>query len=286
MAIPAHIGANFAPGIFITTPSRPGSATIPEDPNTQLKSQQTSENTESTGAGTGTEVSKEGDSDHTRAQEQEAGDITIDSIASPIDLSPPDLAIAPIAQRQSSEMSDGLASPNTLVSPSPVRPNTPPPKPTSTPVNGLLSEPIPLERPAPVSLLTSLIIKQKSRDDNPFAEEFLRVAGMGETTPVQLKIYLPHSDKPKDPMQVVVKREASVEDVIGYILYQYYHEGRTPHFTDDQSTVVQWNLRIVEDDGEIDDDLPGKLRGICNEYVHHFVQDINSCFTLWSLNTN
>ncbi|KAF9213267.1 hypothetical protein BGZ59_005627 [Podila verticillata] len=256
MAIPAYIGANFAPGIFITTPSRPGSATIPEDPNSQLKSQQTSENTENTGAGTGTEVSKEGDSDQTRAQEQEAGDITIDSIASPIDLSPPDLTIAPIAQRQPSEMSDGLASPNTLVSPSPVRPNTPPPKPISTPVNGLLSEPIPLERPAPVSLLTSLIIKQKSRDDNPFAEEFLRVAGMGETTPVQLKIYLPHSDKPKDPMQVVVKREASVEDVIGYILYQYYHEGRTPHFTDDQSTVVQWNLRIVEDDGEIDDDLP------------------------------
>ncbi|KAI9238172.1 hypothetical protein MVEG_07201 [Podila verticillata NRRL 6337] len=260
MAIPAYIGANFAPGIFITTPSRPGSATIPEDPNSQLKSQQTSENTENTGAGTGTEVSKEGDSDQTRAQEQEAGDITIDSIASPIDLSPPDLTIAPIAQRQPSEMSDGLASPNTLVSPSPVRPNTPPPKPISTPVNGLLSEPIPLERPAPVSLLTSLIIKQKSRDDNPFAEEFLRVAGMGETTPVQLKIYLPHSDKPKDPMQVVVKREASVEDVIGYILYQYYHEGRTPHFTDDQSTVVQWNLRIVEDDGEIDDDLPAVER--------------------------
>ncbi|KAG0336356.1 hypothetical protein BG000_006664 [Podila horticola] len=262
MAIPAHMGANFAPGIFITTPSRPGSATIPDDPNIQQKSQQTSDNTESTesGAGTGTEASREGDGETTRAQDQEVGDITIDSIASPTDLSPPDLTIAPIAQRHPSEMSDGLASPNTLVSPSPIRPNTPPPKPTSTPVNGLLSEPIPLKRPAPVSLLTSLIIKQKSRDDNPFAEEFLRVAGMGETTPVQLKIYLPHSDKPKDPMQVVVKREATVEDVIGYILYQYYHEGRTPHFSDDQSTVVQWNLRIVEDDGEIDDDLPAVER--------------------------
>ena len=80
---------------------------------------------------------------------------------------------------------------------------------------------------------------------------------MGETNPANLKIYLPSSDKPKDPMQVVVKREASIEDVIGYILYQYCHEGRTPLLSDELSSVVRWNLRIGEDDGESDDDLPG-----------------------------
>ncbi|KAG0344736.1 hypothetical protein BG004_004212 [Podila humilis] len=285
MAIPAHIGANFAPGIFITTPSRPGSATIPEGPNAQQR-QQAVDNTESStepgaGVSTGTEIHRGPGTepetagvdmaleDYEAAQElaqlrdhQEPGDLTIDSIASPIDLSPPEFPIAPIAQRQQSvqEVSESAPSPNNLVSPLPIRPNTPPPKPVSIPINGLIAEPIRLQRPAPVSLLTSLIIKQKSRDDNPFAEEFLRVAGMGETSPVQLKIYLPGSDKPKEPMQVVVKREATVEDVIGYILYQYYHEGRMPHFTDEQSTVVQWNLRIVEDDGEIDDDLPAVER--------------------------
>ncbi|KAF9413426.1 hypothetical protein BGZ94_000732, partial [Podila epigama] len=325
MAIPAHIGANFAPGIFITTPSRPGSATIPEDSVAQVKSQQSSESLESTSSETGTgagsvrgsgagsgagsgptsapgsgpnsaPASESGPGPgpgpgfrlRTRARvrlgsrpvidieamdstlesepprqlaDEDVGDVTVDSIASPIDITPPEKIMAPIARRQASmETPETTSSPNTLMSPPPIRPNTPPPKPTATPINGLLSAPIPLKRPTPVSLLTSLILQQKSRDENPFAEEFLRVAGMGETSPVQLKIYLPGSDKPKDPMQVVVKREATVEDVIGYILYQYYHEGRTPLLTDDQSTVVQWNLRIVEDDGEIDDDLPAVER--------------------------
>ncbi|KAG0211172.1 hypothetical protein BGX33_004497 [Mortierella sp. NVP41] len=267
MAIPAHIGGNYAPGIFITTPSRPGSATIPEDTQAQ---QQT------------TTPENEDDDDHTKDQQQqqqqqeqqeqqqqqqpsgepekterdiEVGDITIDSMNSPIDLSPSDSTTAARFDRNSLPLT------HTLMSPAPIRPNTPPPsKIGMSLVDGLLSEPIPLTQPSPVSLLTSLIIQQKSKEDNPFAEEFLRIAGMGETTPVKLKIYLPSSDKPKDPMQVVVKREATVEDVIGYILYQYYNEGRTPLLSDELSTVVQWNLRIVEDDGEIDDDLPAVER--------------------------
>ncbi|KAH7031769.1 stress-activated map kinase interacting protein 1-domain-containing protein [Linnemannia elongata] len=188
-------------------------------------------------------------------REIDIGDITIDSMNSPIDLSPADSTITGRFDRSSIPLT------HTLMSPAPIRPNTPPPSKIGMNfVDGLLSEPIPLTQPSPVSLLTSLIIQQKSKEDNPFAEEFLRIAGMGETTPVKLKIYLPSSDKPKDPMQVVVKREATVEDVIGYILYQYYNEGRTPLLSDELSTVVQWNLRIVEDDGEIDDDLPAVER--------------------------
>ncbi|KAF8925914.1 hypothetical protein BGZ47_002972 [Haplosporangium gracile] len=254
MAIPAHIGGNYAPGIFITTPSRPGSATIPED--TQAQQQTTSEN------------APDQDKDQLQQQQQslqdepekterdiDIGDITIDSMNSPIDLSPADSTTTGRFDRGSIPLT------HTLMSPAPIRPNTPPPSKIGMSfVDGLLSEPIPLTQPSPVSLLTSLIIQQKSKEDNPFAEEFLRIAGMGETTPVKLKIYLPSSDKPKDPMQVVVKREATVEDVIGYILYQYYNEGRTPLLSDELSTVVQWNLRIVEDDGEIDDDLPAVER--------------------------
>ncbi|KAG0277132.1 hypothetical protein BGZ96_003005, partial [Linnemannia gamsii] len=256
MAIPAHIGGNYAPGIFITTPSRPGSATIPED--THAQQQTTSAN----------EPDQNNDQQLQQLQQQlvqeepermerdiDIGDITIDSMNSPIDLSPADSTTTGRFDRGSIPLT------HTLMSPAPMRPNTPPPsKVGMSLVDGLLSEPIPLTQPSPVSLLTSLIIQQKSKEDNPFAEEFLRIAGMGETTPVKLKIYLPSSDKPKDPMQVVVKREATVEDVIGYILYQFYNEGRTPLLSDELSTVVQWNLRIVEDDGEIDDDLPAVER--------------------------
>ncbi len=60
--------------------------------------------------------------------------------------------------------------------------------------------------------------------------------------------------KKKKPMQVVVKRDASVEDVIGYALYQYTDEGRTPPPLEELGA---YSLRIVEDDGDIDDDFPG-----------------------------
>lgn len=252
MAIPAHIGGNYAPGIFITTPSRPGSATIPED--TQAQQQITSENEPDQNKDQLQQQPIQEEPEKTE-REIDIGDITIDSMNSPIDLSPADSTITGRFDRSSIPLT------HTLMSPAPIRPNTPPPSKIGMNfVDGLLSEPIPLTQPSPVSLLTSLIIQQKSKEDNPFAEEFLRIAGMGETTPVKLKIYLPSSDKPKDPMQVVVKREATVEDVIGYILYQYYNEGRTPLLSDELSTVVQWNLRIVEDDGEIDDDLPAVER--------------------------
>lgn len=239
MAIPAHVGGNFAPGIFITTPSRPGSATIPEDAqHAQQKAVKASEMAR--------------DSEQQAEQETESGDVTIDSMGSPIDLSPPESATARHLDN------DLLSAASSFASPLPLVPNAPPPQRAGMPaVDSLVMKPVVL-KPPPVSLLTSLITQQKTKDENPFAEEFLKIAGVGEPNPVQLKIYIPHSDKPKDPMQVFVKREATIEDVIGYILYQYYHEGRTPQLNDDQSTVVQWNLRIVEDDGEIDDDLPGK----------------------------
>ncbi|KAG0276303.1 hypothetical protein BGZ95_007724 [Linnemannia exigua] len=211
MAIPAHIGGNYAPGIFITTPSRPGSATIPED--TQAQQQTTSANDDDDDNDQNTDqqqrLQQQQQSEEPEKSERDIdiGDITIDSMNSPIDLSPADSSAVARLDR------DSIPLTHTLMSPAPIRPNTPPPsKIGMSLVDGLLSEPIPLTQPSPVSLLTSLIIQQKSKEDNPFAEEFLRIAGMGETTPVKLKIYLPSSDKPKDPMQVVVKREASVED--------------------------------------------------------------------------
>ena len=55
-------------------------------------------------------------------------------------------------------------------------------------------------------------------------------------------------------MEVVVKRDASVEDVIGYALYQYIDDGRIPPPLPSSEA---YSLRIVEDDGIIDNDFPG-----------------------------
>jgi len=55
-------------------------------------------------------------------------------------------------------------------------------------------------------------------------------------------------------MTITVRPDATVEDVIGYVLYQYTEEGRQPKAND---SIVTYSLRIVEDDGEIDNDFPG-----------------------------
>jgi hypothetical protein len=61
-------------------------------------------------------------------------------------------------------------------------------------------------------------------------------------------------------LNIAVKKEATVEDVIGYSLLEYVSEERQPQIPEDKCSVVYWNMRIVEDDGSIDDDFPALER--------------------------
>uniref|UniRef100_A0A8C4QUM8 Uncharacterized protein n=1 Tax=Eptatretus burgeri TaxID=7764 RepID=A0A8C4QUM8_EPTBU len=54
-------------------------------------------------------------------------------------------------------------------------------------------------------------------------------------------------------MSVVVVANACVQDVVGLICWQYTNEGRVPKLKEQVDT---YHLRIVEDDGEVDEDLP------------------------------
>ncbi|RUS33356.1 stress-activated map kinase interacting protein 1-domain-containing protein [Jimgerdemannia flammicorona] len=116
----------------------------------------------------------------------------------------------------------------------------------------------------PRSALTALIAEKKSAAENPFAAEFSFHSGKGEPSPMTLCVYTPYATTPKEPMTVVVKRECSVEDVIGYALYQYMDEKREPGLKEELWDINLWVLRIAEDDGEIEEDLPVKL----NEQLH------------------
>jgi hypothetical protein len=80
-----------------------------------------------------------------------------------------------------------------------------------------------------------------------------------------LQIFFPFSTEPDNPLKVIIKRDAIVEEVIGYILYQYIENEREPKLVEGLCQVIKWTLRIVEDDGEIDDDFPG------------WKGDLNSC---------
>jgi len=107
----------------------------------------------------------------------------------------------------------------------------------------------------PVSTLSNLIM-EKSGIKNPFLS-YSSYCGKGEAKPITLKIWLPFSENKKKPMEVIVKRDATVGDVIGYALYQYIDDGRTPA---PLSSLEAYSLRIVEDDGVIDDDFPALER--------------------------
>jgi len=67
-------------------------------------------------------------------------------------------------------------------------------------------------------------------------------------------------------MNLSVRRDATVEEVIGFALWNYWEEGWLPKLDEGLSeedpkreiklSAVGWILRIAEDDGEVDDDFP------------------------------
>ncbi|CAG8473488.1 16_t:CDS:2 [Acaulospora colombiana] len=142
-------------------------------------------------------------------------------------------------------------------------PSSPPPRPPLSVEEEIKLAPNPpmtIPKPKPISTLTALIAEKKNKLDNPFAEDYSFFAGKGDLNPITRKIYLPFSTEPTRPMIIVVKRDASVEETIGYTLYQYWDEKREPLLDQKLCDVVQWNMRIVEDDGEIDEDFPALER--------------------------
>ena len=67
-------------------------------------------------------------------------------------------------------------------------------------------------------------------------------------------------------MNLNVRRDATVEEVIGFALWNYWEEDWLPNLVerlgeDDPKrevrlSAVGWILRIAEEDGEVDDDFP------------------------------
>ncbi|RKP14116.1 stress-activated map kinase interacting protein 1-domain-containing protein, partial [Piptocephalis cylindrospora] len=145
-------------------------------------------------------------------------------------------------------------------------PGTPPPQTgahteslPAPPISPLLSAPR-VQRKRNVYILTAAINKRKSVLSNPLAAEFGIVSGKGDPNALELRMFFPHSEEPDLPMSVLVKGDAIVEDIIGFAMYMYVDEKRQPLLDLESYGVVCWNLRIVEDDGEVDDDFPALER--------------------------
>ena len=79
-----------------------------------------------------------------------------------------------------------------------------------------------------------------------------------------LGIYFPRSSEPGKKLKLTVRRDVTVEEVIGAALWAYTEEDREPPIDvgeDENLETTKWNLRIVEDDGEVDEDFPALDRG-------------------------
>ncbi|KAK0207957.1 stress-activated map kinase interacting protein 1-domain-containing protein [Desarmillaria ectypa] len=124
---------------------------------------------------------------------------------------------------------------------------------------------VPLKPPA-VSALSAML-KSAGTTTNPFSELYSLISGRGENASSYVQVYFPHAQEPRNKaMELSVRKDASVEEVIGFALWTYWEEGWKPKLdeglTEDdekwntQLSAIGWILRIAEDDGEVDDDFP------------------------------
>jgi target of rapamycin complex 2 subunit MAPKAP1 len=68
-------------------------------------------------------------------------------------------------------------------------------------------------------------------------------------------------------MELSVRKDSTVEEVIGFALWSYWDEGWLPKLDDGvkeeeedvKLSAVGWIMRIAEDDGEVDDEFPREL---------------------------
>ncbi|KAI9373893.1 stress-activated map kinase interacting protein 1-domain-containing protein [Aspergillus egyptiacus] len=146
------------------------------------------------------------------------------------------------------------ASPRKPKLPAPELQDLPPPRPIST--------------VQPVSLLSKALNARKKAPTNP-VEKFAVLSGKGLTDALNIRLYLPFSSDPDEPLDLPLARESKLSDqpapvtvteAIGLALWRYSEERREPPIERDKLTVNRWTLRMVED-GEVEYDFPPLGRG-------------------------
>lgn len=124
-------------------------------------------------------------------------------------------------------------------------------------------------KPPAVSALSAML-KSAGTTTNPFSELYSLISGRGENASSYVQVYFPHAQEPRNKaMGLSVRKDASVEEVIGFALWTYWEEGWKPKLDEGlteedekwntQLSAIGWILRIAEDDGEVDDDFPRKF---------------------------
>ncbi|CAO1621588.1 unnamed protein product [Jaminaea pallidilutea] len=124
------------------------------------------------------------------------------------------------------------------------------------------------------SALAQLLSRQHIAPSNPFAQLYAGVAGSGAAAgSMGVDMYFPWSAESSKPLHLDVRKDATMEELIGYSLFCYVEANRQPSIEQtlssataadpaiDAATTIPWALRIVED-GEVDDDYPSLDRNL------------------------
>lgn len=117
-----------------------------------------------------------------------------------------------------------------------------------------------------VSALSAMLASTGS-SANPFSELYGAISGRGESASMDVKVFFPHTLEPKGKVMTLnVRRDATVEEVIGFALWNYWEEGWLPKLNEGLSedhpklSGIGWIMRIAEDDGEVDEDFPREFQ--------------------------
>lgn len=110
-----------------------------------------------------------------------------------------------------------------------------------------------------------------SNTTNPFSDLYSAISGRGVSPAggsMVVTVFFPFAREPAgEPMRLSVRKDASVEEVLGFGLWSYWEAGWLPRLDDEDLNVnagedklgtVGWVLKIAEDDGEVDEDFPRK----------------------------
>jgi hypothetical protein len=132
--------------------------------------------------------------------------------------------------------------------------------------------PVPPMQPQKSALTAMLAATSATQSTNPFTELYGAISGRGAVVKKEVRVYFPEATEPEgQPMDITVRADASMEEVLGFALWTYWEEQWAPSLGDPNPDVkpeedprlsaVGWILRIAEEDGEVDDDFPRAFCG-------------------------
>lgn len=162
---------------------------------------------------------------------------------------------------------------------------------TSTSPTIFVRRPVAPVQPAKSALTAMLASTSANSSSNPFTELYSAISGRSDSENMPVSVFFPWAQKPNNSkaMELNVRKDATMEEVLGFALWSYWEEGWTPRLDEGLSgeedpkwetkcSALGWIFRIAEDDGEVDEDFPRE----CSHFAYRPI--LEKCLILnWYL---